>query len=209
MRYDLVILDVDGVLTADTTSPAQTEAMLTAVRKYARKPDLTDHGVERHGRTDEQVLLDLLSNAGRHLRELPKQVADDYAAAYRPNEQLRPDAKVALRDLMARGMKMTVASGNLKAILARKLSWLGVQEFLSEPLGHGGMARERSEILRKQKELWGLRAVYVCDTWQDVVAGHQAGLDCVMMPSREHESRTWLTDVAWDWKELHGWLVRG
>lgn len=211
MRHNLLILDVDGVLTPETTSEAQTEAMLKAVRSYCREPGLSDKGVARHGRTDEQVLLDLLSKAGRRVKELPAAVTESYAAAYRPSEALRPSAKVALEDLTARGLEVTVASGNLGGILERKLMALGVSEFITHPWGHGGMARERHEILLR---LLATRAashpVYVCDTWQDVVAGHRAGLECVIMPSVvDRPTQAWVADAAVEnWRELHAWLVR-
>jgi phosphoglycolate phosphatase-like HAD superfamily hydrolase len=197
----LLLFDIDGTLVRSAPvnhKVALTEAT-TEVFGLRVDPGQTPvDDAEPWGKTDRQILRDVLARAGLDPNPTERQVADWERAACRVYERLeQPGANhddgtaptaAALRRLRDAGHTLALVTGNLEPIARRKLGLRGLGEFFAP--GQGGFGSDadlRPELVPIARARAGTRAaphprgdtLVIGDTPDDVAAAQADGVRCI------------------------------
>jgi phosphoglycolate phosphatase-like HAD superfamily hydrolase len=194
----LLLFDIDGTLVRDrplTHQSALEQAAIEVVGLAVDPGSDPIRAVEPWGKTDRQILRDVLAAAG-----LPAPSREDVArweqAACRAYEQLESDdaaarhaeTALALGRLRDSGHALALVTGNLEPIARRKLGLRGLARFFPE--GQGGFGSDadlRPELVPIARTRAGAPAaahpredtVLIGDTPRDVEAARADGVRCV------------------------------
>jgi phosphoglycolate phosphatase len=202
----LVLFDVDGTLLLEDAY-AHGRAMVRAMRKVWRV-DLADDVVERiepWGKTDRRIARESLLTAGVGAAEFERGLDRWMDAASRAFEEERASAAPAwrvrdgvgdaLERLAARGLRLTLVTGNLKPIAAAKMLQIGLLGFLDLEIGaYGSDAEKRAELVplaRRRAAAAGApwpreRTVVVGDTPGDAAAADADGVASLLFASARY-----------------------
>lgn len=194
----LVLWDVDGTLLVDGAR-AHRRAIVCALREtYAL--DIPDDAVERigpWGKTDRRIAREVLLAAGVERELIEARLGDWMAAASAhfaaaaAELEVRSGLPHELRELRAAGLRMTLLTGNLRAIAARKVERAGIAAELDLAIGaYGDDAEERAALVPLARRRAGddvpwprERTVVVGDTPADVAAAAADEVDCLAFDS--------------------------
>lgn len=206
MTAVLVLFDVDGTLLLEDAY-AHGRAMVRAMREVWRVA-LDDDVVERidpWGKTDRRIARESLATAGvgdadfdrgvDRWMEAASQAFDEERARAASRWRVRDGVADALERLGARGLRLTLTTGNLKPIAAAKMLQIGLLDSLDLEIGaYGSDAEERAElapIARRRAGAAGSpwpreRTVVVGDTPEDAAAAAADGVASLVFSSARY-----------------------
>jgi phosphoglycolate phosphatase len=226
----LVLFDVDGTLLLDDAY-AHGGALVAAMRAVYGV-DVPHDAVNRaqpFGKTDPRIAREVLSALGVSEQEVTagrtawiEAAGSAFAAeAARLSSRwrVRPALPWALEQLAAHGMRLTLLTGNLRAIAAIKMERIGLASALDLAIGAYGedaedrpglvaIARRRASTSAKP---WPReRTVIVGDTPLDVAAASGGGVASVVFASERFPSEALAEadGVVGSSEELVAWLLR-
>src|SRR4051794_2321811 len=194
----LLLFDIDGTLVRDrplTHQEALTEAAVEVFGLHVGPGETPVRDVEPWGKTDRQILRDVLGAAG-----LPAPSAADLArwerAACEAYDRLEVDDAAprhtetaeALERLREAGHALALVTGNLEPIARRKLGLRGLASYF--PAGQGGFGSDadlRPELVPLARARAGRDGaphpredtVLIGDTPRDVEAASADGVRCI------------------------------
>jgi phosphoglycolate phosphatase-like HAD superfamily hydrolase len=198
----LLLFDIDGTLVR--SAPLNHKIALTeaTVEVFGLRVDPGAAPVddaEPWGKTDRQILRDVLARAGLDPNPRPDQVADWERAACRVYERLETEdgqaaehgpTAAALGRLRDAGHRLALVTGNLQPIARRKLALRGLGDYF--PPGQGGFGSDgdlRPELVPiARRRAAGSEAgephpredtLVIGDTPNDVAAALADGVRCV------------------------------
>jgi phosphoglycolate phosphatase-like HAD superfamily hydrolase len=202
----LILFDIDGTLLIDDAY-AHGRAMIGAMRTVYRV-DVPDDAVERArpwGKTDVRIAREALYATGlndqrinERLTDWIEAAADAFlmeAAASSGAWRLRPGVLFALKQLEGAGMRLTLLTGNLRAIAAEKVERMGVATQFDLAIGaYGDDAEERTKLARIARRRAGTaarpwpreRTAVVGDTPGDIAAANADAVASVVFSSARY-----------------------
>jgi phosphoglycolate phosphatase-like HAD superfamily hydrolase len=202
--FDLLVLfDLDGTLLIDDAY-VHGRAMVRALR-VVYEVDLPEDAVERiqpWGKTDPRIAREILLDAGvadekinDHLGAWMAAAADAFSSEAAESAsvwKIRPGLRRALTQLRQAGLRLTLVTGNLRAIAAVKVELMSVAQQLDLSAGgYGDDAEERALLLQvartragSERHPWPCkRTVVIGDTPGDIAAAVSDGVRCVVFES--------------------------
>lgn len=227
----LVLFDIDGTLLLDDAH-AHGAAMLRAMRSVYGV-ELPDDAIERArpwGKTDPQIARDALRAAGVDEGSIDSGlsswmqaasaafVSEADAAATR--WRVRPGLADALRELMQAETRLTVLTGNLRAIATAKIEHMGFAEDLDLHIGaYGDDAEDRNRLVPIARERAGTpaepwpreRTAVIGDTPGDIDAANADSVASAIFSSERYPAsaldgaRAVISDVQELVETLTGW----
>jgi phosphoglycolate phosphatase len=202
----LILFDIDGTLLVDDAY-AHGRAMVQAMRAIYRV-DLPDDAVERTrpwGKTDLRIAREALDaegldneaiDAGRSAWiEAASAAFRSEAAASAGAWRMRPGVLPALERLTRGGMRLTVLTGNLRAIAAAKVVHMGLAAEFDLTIGaYGDDAEDRSRLVPIARQRAGTAAhpwprehtAVVGDTPGDIAAARTDGVASLLFSSARY-----------------------
>ena len=197
----LILFDIDGTLVL--SGGAGSRALKQAIHQAYGVPDSLD-GVRVHGKTDRQIVREVLSHYGaEHLftEETIAPLFANYISLLREelssgeNFEVLPGARELVRTLnRTTGIILGLATGNVEEGARMKLERAGLNAFFSFG-GFGSDAENRTELIRiaihRAGEIESLDpgAVYMIgDTPRDIVHGKEAGAHTIAVASGSYSA---------------------
>lgn len=199
----LVLFDIDGTLLIDDAH-AHGRAMVRAMRSVYGI-DLPDDAVERvrpWGKTDLQIVREALEAGELSADEVEARrdawVAEA-AARFKEESSAAWDVRTGVADavqrLAAAGMRLTLLTGNLRAIAARKVELMGIADAFDVEIGaYGDDAEDRTRLVpiarRRAGGPWPrARTVVVGDTPADVATARADQVRSIVFASARYPRR--------------------
>ena len=194
-RRVLLLFDIDGTLVRSRPLTHQRAMARGSVEVFglpAAVDEQAIRAVEPWGKTDRQILAELLAAHGRAAAPTAEELERWErltCAVYEEIEDGTPDdhdraAAAVLARLRDEGHALALVTGNLEPIARRKLDRRGLGEYF--PAGQGGFgsdAVDRADLVRIARERAGdppaEQTVLIGDTPRDVAAALEAGVRCI------------------------------
>ena len=199
-RERLVLFDVDGTLV--TAHGLGSRLFAEVLTQECGRP-ITSSGVVFSGRTDPQIMHDILTRAGYTVREAERITARSLQAyAQRARQVTRPGAVTVLPGVLSalqtlhglEGVYLGLLTGNLEETAFGKVRAAGLDHFFSFG-AFGSDNRDRNELppvaIRRAKAMYGIQiaptdCVIVGDSPLDIACARSAGMLCVAVATGVH-----------------------
>lgn len=194
----LILWDIDGTLVS--CGGAAREALQSGAAAAAGLSEVPD--VVMSGKTDPQIVLEILGRAGvpapRAELLLPEALAEAERALERSRPRLRREGRVhrGVRELLqalaaAPGVRQTLVTGNLAPNAAVKLEIFGLEQYVDLTVGaYGSDDRDRDRLVpicldrveQAYGERYDTRDVWVVgDTHRDLACAAAADVRCLIV----------------------------
>ncbi len=183
----LILFDIDGTLVLGARCHYQ--AFVNAVKKfYHMEEDIS--GINYAGKTDPQILMEVLQLGGFNEEEIEKNFQNclDYMAnyylknVYNDNTRSLDGVNELLRELQKKGVLLGLVTGNLEPIAYAKLGKVGLGGYFSFG-GFGSDHHDRSYLVKKAlnraQSCFGYKGKHIFvigDTPRDVKAAKASNL---------------------------------
>ena len=184
-RAAMVLFDIDGTLVRKA-GPQHREALEEAGCQISGRTLSMAH-IDTHGRTDEDLLIEMMLEAGLSEPDIEPLLPPIRALAEELYQDRVPDIRdrvcagvpEVLTNLKDRGARLGLVTGNLERIGWRKIERAGLRDFFDFG-AFSGMARTRAELVGLAIRDWrGDAVTLVGDHPNDVQAAHHNGVRCV------------------------------
>lgn len=188
VRDSVFLFDVDGTI-LQAGFRAHNLSLIAAVERICGgEPDAA--GLALAGRTDTEILLDMIASTGREDgRELLPQVFDAAVEDFEERcpinvaEMVIPGVRPALEFLAQEGAAIGLVTGNIQAIAWRKMAAAGLREFFSFG-AFGDESGRRADlpplaVQRAGRPVSAERAYVIGDTPLDVDCGLACGMKTI------------------------------